>query len=98
MNDTAELEQDTHASATVESLKDVKNSTASIDSYKGRSTFAINKTSPYPFSFGILKAKLLVKHMLSLIVFVMSDGRSITPSSEVRQAYDQFTKSIDIRL
>jgi hypothetical protein len=70
--------EDNRPSATVESLKDVDNSTASIDSYKGRPTFAINKNSPYPFSFGLLKAKLLVKHMEALKRFVETDGKSIT--------------------
>ena len=78
-------------SATVESLKDVEASTCSLDSYKGRNTFAINKNSPYPFSFGILKAKLLVKHTLSLITFVATDGRSVTPPKELQEAWGKFT-------
>jgi hypothetical protein len=71
-------ELDNRPSATVESLMDEANSTASIDSFKGRPTFAINKNSPYPFSFGLLKAKLLVKHMEALKKFVETEGRSIT--------------------
>jgi hypothetical protein len=67
-------------SATVASLMDVDNSTCCIDSYKGRPTFAINKNknSPYPFSFGLLKARLLVKHMDALKNFVDSEGKSLT--------------------
>jgi len=65
-------------SPTVESLKDIESSTCCIDSYKGRPTFAINKESQYPFSFGMLKAKLLVKHMKSLVKFVETEGKSIT--------------------
>jgi hypothetical protein len=66
-----------HPSPTVESLMDEQNSTCCIDSYKGRPTFAINKESPYPFSFGLLKARLIVKHMEALQKFVESDGRSL---------------------
>lgn len=76
-NTTNTNETETHLSATVESLKDEEHSTACIDSYKGRPTFAINKNTAYPFSFGILKAKLLVKHMAALKKFVETDGRSI---------------------
>ena len=80
MKDTENIEQPSeqeHPSATVESLKDVEHSTCSIDSYKGRPTFAINKNSLYPFSFGLLKARLLVKHMKALMKFVETEGRSI---------------------
>ena len=73
---TENVNQD-RPSATVESLMDVEHSTCSIDSFKGRPTFAINKNSPYPFSFGLLKAKLLVKHMAALTKFVETDGRSL---------------------
>jgi hypothetical protein len=90
MVNTLEQEQDTRPSATVESLKDVDASTCSLDSYKGRTTFAINKNSPYPFSFGILKAKLLVKHALPMIVFVATDGKSIAPPKELQAAWDKF--------
>jgi hypothetical protein len=65
-------------SPTVESLKDVEKSTCEIDSYKGRPTFAINKNSPYPFSFGLLKAALIVKHADALRRFVETNGRSIS--------------------
>lgn len=65
-------------SPTVESLMDVENSTCCIDSFKGRPTFAINKTGPYPFSFGLPKARLLAKHMKPLLRFVETDGKSIT--------------------
>ena len=75
---TNNIENDNRPSNTVESLMDVEHSTASIDSFKGRPTFAINKESPYPFSFGLLKAKLLVKHKDALQKFVETDGRSIT--------------------
>ena len=64
MNNATEHEYPT--SATVDSLKDIDRSTCSLDSFRGRPTFAINKESPYPFSFGLLKAKLLVKHMEAL--------------------------------
>jgi hypothetical protein len=74
-NITSESER---PSPTVESLMDVENSTCSIDSFKGRPTFAINKNSPYPFSFGLLKARLLVKHVKALQKFVETDGKSIT--------------------
>ena len=66
-----------NVSRTVESLKDVENSTCSLDSFKGRPTFAINKNSPYPFSVGLLKAKLIVKHMEALKRFVETEGKSI---------------------
>lgn len=75
-NTTTESER---PSPTVESLMDVEKSTCSIDSFKGRPTFAINKNSPYPFSFGILKAKLILKHAAALKRFVETEGKSITP-------------------
>ena len=65
-------------SDTVKSLFDVEHSTCSIDSFKGRPTFAINKNSPYPFSFGIPKAKLILKHVDALRNFVESDGQRLT--------------------
>ncbi len=94
MSNTTNTEEE-RSSPTVESLKDVDNSTCSIDSFKGRPTFAINKQSPYPFSFGILKAKLLVKHALALIVFVATDGRNITPTKELTEAWGNFTKVLN---
>ncbi len=73
---------------------DEASSTSSIDSFKGRPTFAINKNSPYPFSFGILKARLLVKHTLSLITFVATEGKSITPPRELEEAWQLFMKVV----
>ena len=63
---------------TVKTLMDVKNSTCDIDSYKGRTTFVINKESKYPFSFGIPKAKLILKHLEALQNFVSSNGHRLT--------------------
>ena len=66
------------ASSTVKSLKDIENSTCEISSYRGRPTFTINQQTEYPFSFGLLKAKLLVKYRNELLRFVETDGKSIT--------------------
>lgn len=75
---TADKSENTEQlSDTVKSLFDVENSTCSIDSFKGRPTFAINKNSPYPFSFGIPKAKLILKHVDALRVFVESNGQRL---------------------
>lgn len=87
-------ENDNRPSATVESLRDEEHSTCSIDSFKGRATFAINKSSPYPFSFGLLKAKLLVKHALALITFVKSDGKTVKAPDELEAAWEQFSKVV----
>ena len=65
-------------SETVKSLMDVDGSTCCIDSFKGRPTFAINKDKAYPFSFGVPKAKLILKHIDALRNFVASDGRRLT--------------------
>jgi len=70
-------ENEDQVSDTVKSLMDVEGSTCCIDSYKGRSTFAINKNTKYPFSFGLLKAKLILKHIEALRSFVESDGQRI---------------------
>ena len=85
-------ENDNRPSATVESLMDVDNSTCEVDSFKGRTTFAINKKTPYPFSFGILKARLLVKHALHLFTFVATEGKTIKPPQELVDAWSQFMK------
>jgi hypothetical protein len=88
-NTTPESER---PSPTVESLMDEEKSICSIDSFKGRATFAINKNSPYPFSFGTLKAKLIVKHLLGLLVFVATDGKSVKAPKELEEAWNQFLK------
>ena len=70
--------QDAPVSETVESLKDLEHSTVDLDSYKGRPTIAFNKQSKYPWSFGELKAKIIVKHFAAIKKFVESGGRSIS--------------------
>ena len=62
----------------VGSLLDIENSTCDLDSYKGKPMFVINKNSRYPFSFGLAKAKLIVKYYEKLKAFVNSNGASLS--------------------
>ena len=61
----------------VSSLLDIDHSTVDLDSYKGKPMFVINKTSRYPFSFGLPKAKLLLKYVDQLRKFVETEGKTI---------------------
>lgn len=61
----------------VNSLLDINHSTASLDVYKDKPMFVINKESRYPFSFGLPKAKLILKHLEALQRFVATDGKTI---------------------
>ena len=70
--------QDTKVNEAVSSLLDIENSTCDLDAYKWKPMFVINKNSRYPFSFGIAKAKLIVKHLPKLQKFVETDGKSLT--------------------
>ena len=56
---------------------DVENSTCELGTYNGSPMFIINKERRYPFSFGIFKAKLIVKHFDKLKKFVESEGKSL---------------------
>jgi len=79
VNTTQIPENSEQMSDTVKSLMDVAGSTCCIDSFKGRPTFAINKDKAYPFSFGLPKAKLIIKHIEALRNFVASEGQRLTP-------------------
>jgi hypothetical protein len=70
--------QDTQVNEAVSSLLDTEHSTCDLDSYKGKPMFVINKNSRYPFSFGLAKAKLIVKHVKQLDRFVATDGASLS--------------------
>jgi hypothetical protein len=65
----------------VESLRDHENATVTLGSYKKRNKmlpmFIINENSPYPFSFGLVKAKLILKFVSQLRKFVETDGRTL---------------------
>jgi len=77
MTNTVNTESTDRMSATVESLKDPEKSTVDLDSYKGRPTLAFNKSGLYPFSFGLLKVKIIARHVKALLRFAETDGRSI---------------------
>lgn len=61
----------------VSSLLDIQGSTLHLDVYKNKPMFVINKASRYPFSFGVPKAKLLVKYAGELKRFAESEGKTI---------------------
>ena len=69
--------QETKVNEAVSSLLDVEKSTCDLDTYKGKPMFVINKDSRYPFSFGLAKAKLIVKHYDRLERFVQTEGASL---------------------
>ena len=70
--------EDSAVSETVQSLKDLEHSTVDLDGYKNRPTIAFNKKSKYPWSFGILKAKIIVKHFAAIKRIVETNGESIS--------------------
>lgn len=61
----------------VSSLLDIEGSTVSLEVYKNNPMFVLNKASRYPFSFGIHKARLILKHVEQLKTFVATNGASI---------------------
>lgn len=75
MSDQPRTEQPNEA---VKSLLNIEESTADLDSYKGQPMFVINKASRYPFSFGMAKAKLILKHIDALKTFVSSGGSKLS--------------------
>lgn len=70
--------QTSEANDAVKSLIDIDNSTCHLDSYKQNPMFVINKDSRYPFSFGLAKARLIVKHYPKLRHFVATEGESLS--------------------
>ncbi len=67
----------TEINEAVKSILDIDNSTVDLDTYKNRPMFVINKNSRYPFSLGLAKAKLLVKHADALKRFVETEGKTV---------------------
>ena len=74
----SEQTQEPKVNEAVSSLLDIENSTCDLDAYKGKPMFVINKESRYPFSFGLAKAKLIVKHYAKLSKFVQTEGASLS--------------------
>jgi hypothetical protein len=71
------MNNENKVSEAVSSILDIEHSTADLDVYKGKPMFVINKSSRYPFSFGVPKAKLLIKHLEKLKRFAESDGQTL---------------------
>jgi hypothetical protein len=71
------MQNETQVTEAVSSILDIEHSTATIGEFKGKPMFVINKDSKYPFSFGIPKAKVIVKHLKPLLKFVETDGKEI---------------------
>ena len=65
-------------SPTVKSLLDTEHSTVGTDVYHGKPMFVFNPGGPYPFSIGLAKAKLVMKHIDAIRKFVETNGASIT--------------------
>ena len=70
--------EDNDMSPAVKTMRSTEGSTCEIDSYKDQPMFTINKQSRYPFSFGLLKARLILHHLSSLRNFVSSGGQRLT--------------------
>jgi len=71
---TTRTHKQTNKNDAVISLLDIAHSTCDLDSYNGKPMFVINKGSRYPFSFGLAKARLILKHMNKLKTFVATKG------------------------
>lgn len=69
-----------------------------VDKFKGHKIISLNAEDPYPFNFGLPKAKLILENLEAIRAFVNSNGESCTPipsqsplpmapSNEMKQAH-----------
>lgn len=49
---------------------------ATISEFKGKKVLTLNPDAPYPFSFGVAKAKLILEHLEDIKQFVESESKT----------------------